>query len=435
MIWKNIKTTFFIYSPYECAAVEEYLEQMAEKGWLLLSIKSCHFKFTKIEPKKIKYSVDVLSKVSIWDHNDTDVTLEYREYCQTAGWTYVCQTGKIQIFYTETDKKIIPIHTDQTEKFKEVFKASIYDMGYQIFITLVIIFNLYTELFIGNADFLLSSNYIIMLTVAMFFIVLINIVKFISFFLWAIKAKLHLKENTFMPYNNYKQLKRKNILMKTYIGILILALLISSVFDSSASNQSNIFVVLIVFIIIITSVQMFIHKKTYSKSTNIAITIISGTLAIIFLVFTLIFGAVSGRITKIQQSGLPSEKINLTLVDFGYEENNTESPDIDFNESILAQNTDYSYDIKDKYLTYNILQSQYPFIIKFYETRLIARLRESHIDLMQYYSNLPSNIKIYSYRNKKSFILVSKDKVINITKGFNDVSEDEFFNIVYQKLI
>ena len=43
MISKDTKITFFIYSPYECAAVEEYLEQMAEKGWLLQSDQRTSF--------------------------------------------------------------------------------------------------------------------------------------------------------------------------------------------------------------------------------------------------------------------------------------------------------------------------------------------------------------------------------------------------------
>jgi len=77
---KDTKRTFFIFSPYECAAVEEYLELMSERGWLLQSIKGNFFKFKKTEQKNIKYSVDVLHKVSIFDHKDSDVALEYREY-------------------------------------------------------------------------------------------------------------------------------------------------------------------------------------------------------------------------------------------------------------------------------------------------------------------------------------------------------------------
>lgn len=40
---KDTKRTYFMYLPYECSAVEEYLGKMAEKGWLLQSVKSCFF--------------------------------------------------------------------------------------------------------------------------------------------------------------------------------------------------------------------------------------------------------------------------------------------------------------------------------------------------------------------------------------------------------
>jgi hypothetical protein len=46
---KNIKITFFNFLPFECSAAEEYLEIMAEKGWLLESITGNFFKFKKIE--------------------------------------------------------------------------------------------------------------------------------------------------------------------------------------------------------------------------------------------------------------------------------------------------------------------------------------------------------------------------------------------------
>lgn len=68
MIWdKDKKTTNFMYQPYECTAVEEYLENMAEKGWLLERISGYFFTFKKIEPKKLKYSVDTFSKISVLD--------------------------------------------------------------------------------------------------------------------------------------------------------------------------------------------------------------------------------------------------------------------------------------------------------------------------------------------------------------------------------
>ena len=93
---------------------------------------------------------------------------------------------------------------------------------------------------------------------------------------------------------------------------------------------------------------------------------------------------------------MPTEKASLTLMDFGYKENDDESPYINFDKSILAQRIEYSYDNEDNYLNYTILQSQYPWVIKFDENRLLSRLNKYGIDLKQENTNLPSNIKVYS---------------------------------------
>ena len=257
-------------------------------------IKGPLFKFKKINPQKIKYSVDILNKISIFDYKDSEVALEYREYCKTAGWTYICQTGKIQIFYAEEDKKITPIHTDEEEKFKAVFKSSLYEIINQLFLVIILIFNIYTQLFLGNTDFLLSSNFSIFLIVAMFSLVFINIIKFISFFLWVIKARRKLKENKFMPYNNYKQLKIKNILINIYMIVILLILFRLLLFDDDTSKTAYIPVLIIVFSFIIFTicVQIFIHKKKYSKTTNIIITISSSIVSIFLLLILIVSTAI-----------------------------------------------------------------------------------------------------------------------------------------------
>jgi len=430
MIWKDIKTTFFIYSSYECVAVEEYLEQMADKGWLLQGVKGPFFKFKKIIRQKLKYSVDVLNKISVFDSIDTVVALEYREYCQAAGWTYICQTGKIQIFYAEEDTKITPLHTDEDEKFKTVFKSSLYEMINQLFIVLLLIFNIHTQS--SDTSYLLSSNYSIFLVVVMFSIVFINIIKFISFFLWVIKSRRKLKENKFMPYNNYKQLRIKNILAKTYMILLLLALFSFLVFDDYTSKNAHILVLIIVLIFTIC-LQIFIKEKKYSKTTNIIITI-SSSIASIFLVLILLVSAALWNIPEVQQKEISNETSTLTLMDFGYTEINDEDNYTDFNKSVLAKSAEYSFGTKSNYLSYELLQSKYPWVVEFHENRLLNRIKERNTDLMKEYTDFPSNIKVYSYKNKKNFILVSDNKVVNITKGFSNISDDEFLNIVYKKL-
>jgi hypothetical protein len=182
IMWgKNKKVVVFNFLSYECGAAEEYLEAMAEKGWLLLSAIGPFLKFKKIEPQKIKYTVDVLHKISEFDHKDSDIALEYREYCQKAGWEYVCQKGKILIFYTEDYENTIPIHTDGDEKLKSVIKASLSNVGSQLFITLLFISNLYMQLFAGSADYVIASNLGIFSALTMASIIVINTIEIISF--------------------------------------------------------------------------------------------------------------------------------------------------------------------------------------------------------------------------------------------------------------
>ena len=163
---------------------------------------------------------------------------------------------------------------------------------------------------------------------------------------------------------------------------------------------------------------------------------ISSTIVLIFLSLMLIGATIFSSISDVHQNELQNEKGSLTLMDFGYEEDAEKDTYIDLNKSFLAKKAEYSYDSKDKQkdLSYTILQSQYPIVIEFHENRLLNRLNKYNTDLKQENTNLPNNIKVYSYRNKRCFILVSKEKVIEIRKNFSDISDDDFLNIVYNKL-
>ncbi|MBK5239717.1 DUF2812 domain-containing protein [Clostridium sp.] len=431
---KNTKRTFFTFLPYECAAAEEYLELMAEKGWLLQSVKGKFYKFKKTQMKNIKYSVDVLHKVSIFDHKDSDVALEYREYCKAAGWIYVCQIGKIQIFYTEADNKTISIHTDEEEKFKSVFKASLYSMGSQFFITILCVFNLYMQLFIADTGFALATNMGILSIVGMGSLVLMNSIGFVSFLLWVTKVRAKLKKDIVMNYSNYKQVRQKNIFRSSVAVIYFFILLKLLIFDNLYSKGFSItfLIIMCIPIIIMIFVRKFINKKRYAKNINMGITIgsvVVSTYVILILVVSVIL--FSGETL---QNEVPTQKFNLTTVDFGFVGNNDESPYINFDKSIIAQRVDYSGGNDDNYLRYTIFQSDYPLVVKFYEDRLLSKLNSYDTDLLEQKTKLPNNIVVYSDSEKRMFVLVSEDKVVKIIKDFINITEEEFLNKVYKKL-
>jgi small basic protein len=250
-----------------------------------------------------------------------------------------------------------------------------------------------------------------------------------------------------MPFNSYKQLRRKNILMIAYnlIGFIILLV---AIFDIPASSKPYIPIVLIVFIpaISISCIKKYIDRKKSSRDANIGIYIGS---MIISLVVVNILGYVVlshvdfDTVTNTKQSEAPTQKASLTFEDFGYEKNRDENLDIKFDKSILAQKTFYSCSNGDSFLSYTIFESKYPWLIKLDENRVVSRLNNNHynynlnLNLKLQMTDLPSNIRVYlegGGGTKNYFVLVSEDKVIYFLKLANNISEDEFLNMAYKKL-
>jgi hypothetical protein len=162
---------------------------------------------------------------------------------------------------------------------------------------------------------------------------------------------------------------------------------------------------------------------------------ISSTVVSIYLVIALIGVAVISNISQTKESDLPRYKANLTLMDFGYKEDADEDSDVDFSKSILAQRTYYSYGNKDTSLIYTIVESQYPWIIKFHENRLLNKFKKYDTELKSQNINLPSDVKVYSDSQRRCFVLVSENKVIEIKKGFKDIDDAQFLNEVNKKLL
>jgi hypothetical protein len=435
MIGVNTKIIFFNFAPYECGAAEEYLEVMAEKGWLLQSITGPFLKFKRIEPKKLKYTVDILNKVFHYDPNDSDITLEYREYCEAAGWNYVCSKRKIQIFYAEEVKKTVSIQTDEEAKFKSVFKASLsYVIDTLIFI-LFLAYNLKLMLFNMDIEYTLVTNTGLVSIIASVFIILLNFTEIISFLFWVIRAKSHLKRNGKMPYNSSKQLKINNLFKSIYAIVLAGTILRYFIFDEHASIASNI-ALLIIFvlpIIVTVYVERYLNKKADSKDKRRSV-IFSGTFITIYFMFVLL-GCVAfkGSVDTGLEDGA-KEKITLTLEDFGVKGKLATTNFISFDKNFVAERLNYITSLESNTLAYTVFQSKYPWIIKFDKKGQFNQLNKLGMKLIPYKIELPGNVEVYFNDEEKHFLLISEDKVVNIRQTFNNISSEDFLNIVYKEL-
>lgn len=420
---KEIKTRYFTFEPYECLAVEEYLEMMAKQGWLLDTINRPFFRFKKIEPQNLKFYVDI-------PNVREDRLGDYIEYCKAAGWRYLDKLDSNFIFYAEDNDKTIDIHTDQNEKFRVVLRTSLVNIVLQIILILVYALNVYMNLFVVMPDDLLTSNLSIITFLGMGAVAISSTVKVSSFFAWIVKAKRNLSKNEFMPYNNYKQLKRKNIFSNLgsfgMITLIILALINENIHNTKA--LSIFFVSLVIFAIFIGVIIYLFNSKKYYKYSN-GILILGYSVAFVYIMGAIISLSFFSTVDKF--TGV--ERVKMSIEDFGYKQE--KDPFNVYDKSIIAERVDYSYYGDENSFRYTSFKSKSFAVIKFQEVTLLRRLKGYGSDLELKKTKLPENIRVYSDEEKKSYVVVSEDRVIDTRKEMDNINEDEFLDKIYEKLI
>lgn len=438
---KDVKRVLFNFMPYECTALEEFLEEEASKGWLLTSIRGNVFKFKRIEPKNLKFTVDIFGDLTLFDDENNEVLLSYRDYCKEAGWEYVCSKGKIQIFYTEDYSESIPIHTDEKEKFKHIVRASISNISGFVVLVALWIFIIYQWL-VGTSMFesIVSSNVMLIgvfIYNGMIFYYLVEIIALIK---WGIKSKISLKENKFIPYNSYKTLKNKNRFYKVAIILALIYIVTMPIIDNSFSVPNVIYGVAfpIIFILLFYIVIKFLKKKNFKKRTNIIITILSFIVIYILLINFTVFNMLGGLFSNYSKKN--DEYIaNLTLDDFGYKEI---SNDVYGSKSIIAENRSYFSEGEGISFFYDtfICNNNWVFKIcvdkevKSYG-RLAYEVEDKGLILETIDTKLPKDVIVYSNNNElgKRYLIVGENKYVSISNKFENLGEEEFLNIIYDR--
>ncbi|GKX68228.1 hypothetical protein rsdtw13_34860 [Clostridium sp. TW13] len=122
----------------------------------------------------------------------------------------------------------------------------------------------------------------------------------------------------------------------------------------------------------------------------------------------------------------------MLLSDFGYKED--KSANINFYKSILATRTTCSEENSNNTLSYTVFQSKYSWVMDIQKKERLMRFNKLGIYKIQHSVNIPSNIEIFTYDDKKSFVLVSKDKIVDINRSFYYTSDQEFLDKVCKKL-
>lgn len=119
---KEIKRCFCNFSFYDQQAIQEKLEEMAQKGWMLEKTGSFMWTYKRMEPKKLRFSVTYFPNASDFDPGPTDGELTKIDYCRQDGWILVTSWGVMQIFYNE-NTDAVPIETEPITQVENIRRS------------------------------------------------------------------------------------------------------------------------------------------------------------------------------------------------------------------------------------------------------------------------------------------------------------------------
>ena len=114
------KRVFWGFLSLDYKAMETYLEEMSEKGWMLEKVGVWTAKFRAMEPKKLKFHVDVFKEGGPLTPENTKDAEEYRNLCKESGWNFITSKDFLQFFYAEEGESPTPLQTDDDLEQKVV---------------------------------------------------------------------------------------------------------------------------------------------------------------------------------------------------------------------------------------------------------------------------------------------------------------------------
>ncbi len=119
---KETKRTIRYFKFYNRKGMQAYLEEMAEKGWLLTKVTELFWQFRRIEPAKLHFSVVYFPQASIYDAEASEKQQQFHELCEHTGWKLAASDAQLQFFYNEA-KTPVPIETDAVFEVENIHKA------------------------------------------------------------------------------------------------------------------------------------------------------------------------------------------------------------------------------------------------------------------------------------------------------------------------
>ncbi|MDW5300297.1 MAG: DUF2812 domain-containing protein [Sedimentibacter sp.] len=265
-------------------AMGTYLEEMAEKGWMLSEVGRCIAKFRAIEPQKLKFYVDVFKGGGPLTPEKTEESEAYRNQCRESGWIFITSQDYLQFFYADGDSETVPIQTDE-EIEQEIVKHTLIRnelRGICIFL-IVAVFVLVRNIPLRYSNLLSFTG----VTSTFLFPILCTFVVIPAVYsiIWMIKARRNIKKGISIAKPTLKSARRRIILFYYPTWIIILLFILSFIADAFFKPDNIVLALLgpVVGFIIGSGIRHLVKKNKIKRDSRALYIVISIILIIIFI--------------------------------------------------------------------------------------------------------------------------------------------------------
>ena len=216
------------YTFYDRGRIEAHLEKMAKKGWLLENIGPGGWRYRRVEPQSLRFSVVYFPNTSQFAPIPSEELETFRDYCASAGWTFAADSAQMQVFYTE-DKNAVPIETDPAVELSNIrrsIRRTMLPLYVLVALEVLLHGGTYLRQLQNDAADLLSSNLNLVNAAAMLPLLVMAAAGAVRYGLWLRRARR--AEEASLPLPPLGSSRALQILIWVLVGVQFLATLWAS---------------------------------------------------------------------------------------------------------------------------------------------------------------------------------------------------------------
>lgn len=287
---KNTKRQLIPFSYYDLTGMERHLEKMAQKGWLLDKMSALGWRYRRIEPQKLHFTVSYCHRASAYDPEPTEEVQTFYDFCAHTGWRLAAEFGSMQVFYNDQEDPI-PIDTDPAMEIQMVGREMKRALPFEILLLLIGFFMggswLYS-LFHSPID-LLASPTNLFTGLCWLGLMVWSVADILTYLLWRRRAKQAAERGEFVPTRGCHRI------MQVVMALVILGAIyffITARLPGLRLLTGAMILEFVVLFLAVNGTKDFLKKRKVSRRKNQAVTIAVDVLLAAVLVVSISYGTI-----------------------------------------------------------------------------------------------------------------------------------------------